>query len=223
MILLHAIARADDQQTTASAAEHGLEAYVDHDVVIFHRVVDETPSTETRAVLEFGSMVNALAGAGAILPLRFGSVVEDRQALADLAAERAAAWSALLEELAGRSELIVHLPAPTATPGAGNPCELVTAAGRDTRPAGRTQPGAGRAYLETRAAAAHAERDRLDQLRRLPAVHDVRTLSHNRVSVLVDDPDVARHEVARWAAAQGFGSVEVTGPWPPFSFCEAPA
>lgn len=221
MILLHAVARADDEHTTASAAEHGLEAYVDHDVAIFHRVVDETPSPETRAVLEFGSVVNALAGAGAILPLRFGSVVEDRQALVDLAAERAAGWSALLEELAGRSELIVHLPPPT--PTAGNPGELVTAAGRDPRPARRPQPGAGRAYLETRAAAAHAERERLDQLRRLPAVQEVRPLSHNRVSVLVDDPDGASHELTRWAAAQGFGGVEVTGPWPPFSFCESPA
>jgi hypothetical protein len=222
MILLYAVARADDQRTAATAAEHGLQAHVDLGVAIFHRAVDRAPSPETGEVLEFGSVVSALAGVGAILPLRFGSVVEDRQALLDLTAERAAGWSALLDDLAGGSELIIHLPPPAPQAGAqGRPGEGATAADPPTGSEGRTQAGAGRAYLTARAAVAHAKSEQLGQLRRLPAVRDVRSLTRNRVSVLVRDPERACAQISQWVAAEGIGGVEVTGPWPPFSFCEA--
>lgn len=215
MIALHAVARGDDAEVAAAAADLGLEAYVDHGVAVLHRVVEAAPSPETAAVLELGSLVRALADAGPILPLRFGSVVDDVEALAALAAERADDWVALLRDLDGSSELIVHLP-----PGRPMPVVAAPPDGPGDHSAAGAAQESGRAYLTARAAEVHAEEERLAQLRALHAVRAARPLPRDRVSVLVSDPAAARCQVEGWAREQHLDGIQVTGPWPPFSFCE---
>jgi hypothetical protein len=133
--------------------------------------------------------------------MRYGSVVPDRDALHALVEEHHEEWHALLHALEGRVELIVHLPEPDVPPA----------------PA----PGdSGRGYLEARAAAVHAQEAQLDELRRLDGVDEVRALRRRRASLLVATS--AADDVRRRLAAPGRSgeTLVVTGPWPPFSFCE---
>src|SRR4051812_50215026 len=72
------------------------------DVGVAFSEVQGPPPPEQAELVRFGEMVARLSATGALLPFRFGTVVEDREALEGLVAEREAEW---LERLgAGRNK-----------------------------------------------------------------------------------------------------------------------
>lgn len=203
MIVLHAVAESSDGLGGA-AQRAGLRRYDARGLAVLHREQADPPPPDAQAVLAFGQALRELAddvaGELTVLPMRYGSVVPDREALHDLVEEHHEEWHALLHALQGRVELIVHLPepdVPSAPPG-----------------------DSGRDYLEARAAAVHAQEAQLEQLRGLDGVEDVRALRRRRVSLLVATS--AADQVRQRLAALGPAGATpvVTGPWPPFSFCE---
>lgn len=205
MILLYAVGVAGH-----GSLPPGVESYDAHGLAVLHREVAEVPTPDKSELVAFGTVVRELSRQGPILPMRFGSVLPDRGAMTDLLEERHQEWAGLLDRLAGHHELIVHLPPPGSGPGAAPLAD-----------------GSGRSYLLARAAALHTEEEQVEQLRRLPAVRDVRVLPRGRVSLLVADAEEARRQVDRcvhdWTDDRGRSpepAVRLTGPWPPFSFCE---
>ena len=196
MILLHAIGR----HAGRLPGPDGVEAYVAHGLAVFHREVAGAPAPDKEQLLAFGVVLEGLARQQTVLPLRFGSVVADRAGLMALVEERHGEWTAVLDRVAGLHELIVHLPDPAPVPA----------------PAPATEDS-GRGYLLARAAAVHAEEEQVEVLRGLPTVREARPLPRRRVTLLVRDVEEARRQVTGCWPGQ---DLRITGPWPPFSFCE---
>src|SRR5205814_74838 len=71
-------------------------------------------------LVRFGEMVARLSATGALLPFRFGTVVEDREALEGLVAEREAEWLERLGAVRNKVEMVVHAERP-ATPAPDPP------------------------------------------------------------------------------------------------------
>jgi hypothetical protein len=88
----------------------------------------------------------------------------------------------------------------------------------------------GRDYLLQRASAARSRDALRDEVvaRLRPWLRESRTLlgaRSDRVAVLLPRESAARARarLEEWAADRPDVELAVTGPWPPFSFCEAPA
>jgi hypothetical protein len=153
-------------------------------------------------LLEFDRVIRSLAGLSeAILPARFGTVSPSAAALKSEIAERAGALTTALDNVAGRVQMTVRIPAGPKAPGP-------IASG----------PGKGSAYLQTRAAGARPPA--LTSLRKALAglVRDERIeggaggtgVSH-LVYHLIDRADVA-------AYLERLPDVRVSGPFPPYAF-----
>ena len=204
MILLYAV-------TCAPAAEvDGLESFAGDQVSVLYEPRDEPPEQTFGEVLRFGRRIQLLARGGPLLPIRFGTLVDDHEQLRGLVSENESAWARQLGHVAGHCELIVHLEIPGQR------------SGEEHRPY-----ASGADYLRRRAAAAQARRDvvegLLDNVRR--RVKDHRPLprtEEERLALLVPEQDAAavRESVEQWARSSDELGVKISGPWPPFSFCE---
>ena len=136
----------------------------------------------------------------ALLPVRYGTLVEDDAAAAAAVAGRGEALAGALRRVRGAVELSVRAVAP-GEPDEGSPGEHLQA----------------RAAHERTAAALH---ERLAAAAREHARHDGRELL--RAAYLVDRAEVDRFVslVRGLQAEHGELSILCTGPWPPYSFAE---
>ena len=202
MIVLHAVIWPQPEETVVQ----GLTVHRQGPLGVLFEESSEPPAATREAVLAHGRRIAAIAEHRALLPMRYGTVAADLEALDALATEHADAWFRRLCAVEGHAEMLVHAAATAA-------------------PTGRA--ASGREHLRRRAEALH-EYDRTwqaledlarpwsDELRRLP--------DGDRMAVLVptSDVDPFRESVAAWAAEHPAVHAAVTGPWPPFSFCEEP-
>ena len=205
MIRLHAVVPRD----SARAYDGRLRRHDAGAVSVLYEETTEPPTGTRSAVVEHGRRVVALAERVPTLPMRYGTTLDDTDELRSTADAHADAWSRRLAQLAGRCELVVHVDV---TPD------------RPPVPGG----GSGRAYLRRRMAELQ-QRDRAMADARSVLrtwAEDVRPLPDSRrLAVLVrrQDADAARKSVLAWGRLHEELDVAVTGPWPPFSFCEAPS
>lgn len=179
-------------------------------VAVLHTEHDAAPPMDRDAVLTFGRTIEGIARAGTALPMRFGTTVSDLEELRLLIAEHEEAWAARLDAVAGCAELIVHVQVP---------------GGADPEQAGHAPSG--REYLQRRAEALRSQDALRDEVRDVlrPWLRDARPLpgiGADRLAVLVPSAEAAgaRARLERWAAGRSDVEIAVTGPWPPFSFCE---
>lgn len=201
MILLHAVVPSDVEDT----GREGLAALAAGPVTVLYEERPEPPSDDREDVLEHGRRILALAAQVPLLPIRYGTTLTDTDELGAVAEERADEWSRRLAHLADRCELVVHLDV------------------HGSAPAGR--PDSGRAYLEARMARLRRRERALADVRRVlePWSPETRVLpDQRRLAVLVARADAgpARDALAGWGDGQPDLEVVVSGPWPPFSFCE---
>jgi hypothetical protein len=180
-------------------------------VGVLYEERDRPPSAEEADLLSFGGVVQVLASTSPVLPVRFGTTLPDLAGLELLMEERGPGWRQRLDAVEGHVEMVVHArdtgrPAPTA-PSSGE----VT----------------GTQYLLSRAAVARHDAELVDSLTDTirTVVTETRVLrghDESRVACLVaaDRVVALRAALQQWAAAVEGRSVEVTGPWPPFSFTE---
>lgn len=180
---------------------------------------------------EHDTVVHAAVRAGTTVPLRFATVCLDDERVRALLAERRLDFEAALARVAGRAEWGVK--------GYADP-DVTDAAGPGA--AGHTRTGSGAAYLSRRRAQLSAKEDRERQAaafaddahvtlmrlavagRRHPAQH--RLLSGKRDwmvlngTYLVDDDhaDDFAAMVDELVDEHGSTRLELTGPWPPYSF-----
>jgi hypothetical protein len=177
-------------------------------VTVLYEETAEAPSQARSAIVEHGQRIVALAERVPMLPIRYGTTVADDDELLELVGMHVDEWSRRLAQLAGRCELVVHLDL------------------RDVAP--RTGPiESGRAYLEARRERLRRHDDAVADVRRVlaPWADESRLLPDGRrLAVLVERTEAAaaREAVATWGDEQPDIAVVVSGPWPPFSFCEEP-
>ena len=205
MILLHAIVPRD----ASDVSDGDLRRHAAGEVAVLYEQRDEPPTRDRAAVLAHGRRVVALAEHVPVLPVRYGTTLPDLDELTAAVAEHADAWSRWLARLAGRCELVVHVD---------------VAADADAA----TADGSGRAYLLRRMEQVKRQDRAFDGVSSAlsPWAEEIRMLTdRRRLAVLVQRhaADTACDEVSRWAAQHDDVEVLVTGPWPPFSFCEEAA
>jgi gas vesicle protein GvpL/GvpF len=160
-------------------------------------------------------LVEALMADRDLLPVRYGTRLEDERAVARVVAERGDELAAALDRVRGAVELSVRVMPADAQPAAQ------AAAGA----------GSGAEYLRLRARTG-ASRDRaarwlhepLSSLARASVEGTARPQELFRGAYLVArdavEPFVA--EVARLQSAEPGLNILCTGPWPPYSFVEKP-
>jgi gas vesicle protein GvpL/GvpF len=178
--------------------------------------VDGAPQLEAAALRAHDMAVRAIAdGVTALLPARFGTLVEDATALREALEPRGSALQAALAEVRGREQMTLRLSSAEAL----------------DEPAPDVRGGPGTRYLDARSGGA---------LRRRPAVARVlaglRELVRAERVEPVDRPPLlgtVYHLVDRGAAAAYLARLEAlrrdvpglrlaaSGPWPPYAFAEA--
>jgi hypothetical protein len=180
--------------------------------------VDRAPPIDAASLREHDQTLRRLADlVDAVLPVRFCTVVDDEQALADLLAPRSAELGEALALVAGREQMTLRLygERPLADP--------------DPRPA-TAEGGPGTRYLT----------ERLRQERRLDATPEIAAL-RRALAALVVDERVERHDTPpllaslyhlvergtspRYLAALASARADLgdlvarpSGPWPPYAF-----
>lgn len=208
MILLYAIAPSSAGLSAMRTQE--LCVHDDGELAVFFEHRTGPPDRSMKEVMSFGRTLQQIWSRTSLLPIQFGTELDDEDALAGLLSEHRQEWQSRLSRLRDRSELIVHLPK----------------AGPATSEQPPAAAGSGRDYLDAIAERVRAE-DRVDDElrgvlaayaeaeRALPAVEGPRR------AFLVPDCHVAaaKAAIAEWAERAGLDEVRVTGPWPPFSFC----
>jgi hypothetical protein len=202
MILLHAIVPGD----VPDVPDPGLRSHEAGNVTVLYEERDAPPPSDRPAVLAHGRRVVALAERVPLLPVRYGTTLAGVEELSTIVEEHADAWSRSLARLAGRGELVVHLD--------------LTEAPHDKRP-----EESGRAYLLRRTEVVRRQDRARDEARAVvaPWSEETRLLNdQRRLAVLLPrtDAETACEALAAWAQACDDLEVLVTGPWPPFSFCE---
>lgn len=185
--------------------------------------VPETPAVDAGALRAHDQTVRRLAGmSDAILPVRFGSVVDDERDLARLLEPDAQGWRDALARVAGREQMTMRVY------GRGEPAPV-------PRPEGESNLGPGARYLDARRRAAH--REGLAALAALgpalaPLVSGERVERHGTPPLLASVHHLIRRGGAAAYAARAEEAaarladvtVTVSGPWPPYAFAgEGPA
>lgn len=173
----------------------------------------QAPAISEHALREQHDIVVRLAArSDAILPARFGSLL-DRDELAAIVSARRAAITDALALVRGREQMTVRLR------GAGP---------EDARPRPCPTRGPGAAYLETkRAAVGYPLPEAVDRLGRAmtrwiaaqraePGSVGVRVTIYHLIERGTSED--YRHALAAAADAARPYAVDVTGPWPPFAF-----
>jgi len=193
------------------APAEGLERLDRGAVSVLYESRDRAPRPEQVEVLRLGEVVQRVARNGPVLPVRFGTVVEDLAALEALARDREVGWDHRLDVVSGHVEMVVHAAGPPSVP-----------------PSSGGSPASGRDYLMARAAVRrHDEELRAGLARAVQEVaretRELRGRDEVRLACLVPSgaEDGLRRAVQQWCDERPDREVLVTGPWPPFSFTES--
>ncbi len=184
-------------------------------------IVPKEVQTNAEQVWAHEAVVEALMAHGAVLPVRFGTILEREAVVEALLRERAAVFRGDLARLAGCVELglralLLDLPAPPA-------------------PEPQANPSSGREYMLRRFATAQALQVRRQQA--LAAAHELHaTLANYAVASVQREPTgermllsaaylVRREEITRFReavaaldATNAHLRLLCTGPWPPYHF-----
>ena len=189
MIYVYAIG---DPGADADAICHaGLAAFV-------RRGVERPPAPDEASLREHDSAVGALMDTGAVLPMRFGTVVDTEEDVRELLARRGEELRGQLAHVRGRVEMGVRAA------WEGGPIEA-SSGGEFMR-----------AKSERRAKARRAAAELHEPLREL-AVDSVLRLNP-REDTLFDAAYLVEKDEADDFAGHVSGRATVTGPWPPYSF-----
>jgi hypothetical protein len=171
----------------------------DGDLTAFvRRGVARAPQPDEASLLHHDRVVSALMEGGAVLPMRFGTVVSGEEDVRELLARRGEELRGQLAHVRGRVEMGVRATwehAPAAPP----------ASGRDFM----------HAKLERRAAARRAADELHAELAEL-SVDSVLRLCPREDTAFTGAYLIDRTAAERFM--QRAGDVTVTGPWPPYSF-----
>jgi hypothetical protein len=208
VILLYAIVPAGQDVGALPNANVTLTAEPQGRVAAVYEECDSAPSRTAEALAGYAAVLMDLTGRSAILPARFGTVVDSATQLRDLLRDREHEWAHRLTAVAGHVEMIVHVPDPAPD-------------------AARRAPASGREYLLARVA---AERRRERLQRELLSVVEghcretrwLRGINELRLACLVpaEAEDWLRREIDAWGQARPQSGVTVTGPFPVLSFTE---
>ena len=202
MIYVYAIGDRRPRGEVETIAAGELAAYVRRDVA-------RAPAPDRESLLRHDRIVFSLMDSGAVLPMRFGSVVREEDEIRALLAERHDELRRRLEHVRGRVEFGVR------------------ATWRSTPPAPGAAPG-GHAFMLAKLQARSAARWQLDEL----AAPLAELAADSRSSLcpsddtaftaayLVERAHTGRFEQRVRRAARMADEVTLTlsGPWPPYSF-----
>jgi hypothetical protein len=211
-ILLYAISRDDARAPAAADLQEicaaGLRALTEP--------VDGPLSADLEELVHYEETVEAVMQRHTILPMRFGSIVEDEQHVRDLLTARAHEFGTALTQLDGAVEFGVQASVVSDPPTAA-----------DDLPAA----GQGESYMRARLAERRARRDLQTWLEHALAAR-VRRASY-RVSpvagpgsisaaYLVDraGQDAFVQRIEQLAQNSGAHTLAWSGPWPPYTFVE---
>ncbi|SRR5579871_307168 len=163
--------------------------------------VEECPAIDESSLRDHDRIVRQLAAEShAILPARFGSIVEDDDALARLLSTRASHWQRALQMVAGREQMTLRV------------------FGNRVAPPENTEGGPGTRYLSAKL----REIPSLDALR--PFVRAEHVERHGAppllasVYHLIERGRSADYLAAVAEAPSGEVQFAATGPWPPYAF-----
>ena len=197
------------------------------------------PADLERIVRGHHEVVEAVAAAGTAIPARLATIYRDDRGLRGLLTERGEEFARTLSWLSGRVELGVKVWADPALLARQVPAGQAAAA-----PDGGAAPGVGTRYLRQRRAHLTAREESWRQTGRLS--DDIHTElaglaeaarrhaaqdpgpgdDHNQMvlngAYLVEAARDAEFTAAATTSARQGVRVEVTGPWPPYSFAEGP-
>ena len=198
MIALYAVTwRAD----TPILHEDGLVLLADGDLAM---VVGPAPAVTTREdALAHARIVEQVASAADVLPIRYGTTATDTDEARALLREHGSAWAARLQKVEGCAELAIRASPEADEPRAGSGAEHL----------GR---------LVSRSRTLNAVEGELGDLLtgRCRVVRRLAGHDELRLSCLVERDIVerVRSTLEEWASAREDLVVSVTGPWAPYSF-----
>lgn len=209
--LLLAIVPADRLPPSAvTSGDHSVLTKGDLAVLYVER--EARPSADREELLAFADAVTRISAAVPALPVRFGTGLDNLAELEDLLGQRQEEWLERLSVVAGHVEVLVTVQ-DDSTPSPTQPV--------------RGEPGAGREYLLSRAAARRHTETLLEDLEACLEPHctELRRLRESgeiQVACLVpsDGVEKLRAAIDGWAGPREGLRVRTTGPWPPFSFTE---
>jgi gas vesicle protein GvpL/GvpF len=214
MSRLYVYALADQRLPRASLHGHRIESVRVGGIYALGERVDRLPPVTEEALREQHAIVLQLAArAPAILPARFGSLVDDKE-LARIVEARREHLRDALDLVRGREQMTVRF--------------IGEAVATDVQPATRAAGGAGTRYLQRRRlAAGYPLPDAVTKLadavrgvtaaeRAEPGQPPVRALVYHLIDRGAGDHYTRR--VADVAARLAPYEVKVSGPWPPFAF-----
>ena len=209
-MLLYAVVPAEaTAPALAGVCGRELETVRGSEAALVAEECQRAPEANRPMALRYYEIVDHLSRSATALPVRFPTVVGDRDEIVQELARRAPQWRRRLDELDGLAELVLRAswPDPTAAADAG-------------------QPG-GSAYLRRRAAQVHATEQVADDLeqrarqvcrdvRRLPAIEGV------RLACLAPRTAASglRRLLDEWQQEDAARQATLAGPWPPFSFVD---
>ena len=199
MITLYAVTwRAD----TPDLGEDELGVLADGDLAM---VVGPAPATTSREdALAHGRIVEEVASAVDVLPIRYGTTATDTDEARSLLREHGPAWAARLQKVEGCAELAIRV-APSAAD------EVRAASGAEHL-----------AQLVSRSRLLNAAESELGDLLTGRCRVVRRLVGHEelKLSCLVERAQVepVRSELEEWGASRDDLMISVTGPWAPYSF-----
>lgn len=197
-----------DRPSSAAPLPDGLELVGDGPVAGVFRVVTERPApTDADDLWRHDRLIEELMAERAVLPLRYGTVLEGERELERVLAERSPEFGRLLDRVRGRVELAVRVlgdagDAPGAVPSGGG--EYMRSLAR-------------RKSRGDRAATLLAP---LEEIADASVARDSAHEAWTRRAYLVDRGRVEefRRRLDDITASSPRLRVTCTGPWPPYSF-----
>jgi hypothetical protein len=199
VIALYAVTWHSD---TVVPQDDGLALLADGDLAM---VVGPAPATTSREdALAHARIVEQIASAADVLPIRYGTTAHDTDEAHALLREHGSAWAARLQKVEGCAELAIRAALPEADEG-----RATSGAEHMGRLVSRS-----RMLDATEAELGELLTGRCRVMRRL-AGHD-----ELKLSCLVERESVERVRLLleEWSADRRDLAVTVTGPWAPYSF-----
>jgi hypothetical protein len=199
VIALYAVTWHSD---TVVPHDDGLALLADGDLAM---VVGPAPATTSREdALAHARIVEQIASAADVLPIRYGTTAHDTDEAHALLREHGSAWAARLQKVEGCAELAIRAALPEADEG-----RATSGAEHMGRLVSRS-----RMLDATEAELGELLTGRCRVMRRL-AGHD-----ELKLSCLVERESVERVRLLleEWSADRRDLAVTVTGPWAPYSF-----